>query len=92
MTLNLIACREKLYTQISNTLKKDSCSKKKRIMGTLYYTLDYLTPWLMEPGGSMPHSQGLSNNPYPETNQPNPRIDAYFVKIYSNILCPSIYA
>ena len=25
----------------------------------------------MEPGGSMPHSQGLSNNPYPELNQPN---------------------
>ena len=24
----------------------------------------------MEPGGSMPHSQGLSNNPYPELNQP----------------------
>ena len=22
-----------------------------------------LTPWLMEPGGSVPHSQGLSNNP-----------------------------
>ena len=31
----------------------------------------YLTPWLTEPGGSMPHSQGLSNNPYPEPNQPN---------------------
>ena len=30
-----------------------------------------LTPWLMEPGGSMPHSQGLSNNFYPEPNQPN---------------------
>ena len=30
-----------------------------------------LTPWLMEPGGSMPHSQGHSNNPYPEPNQPN---------------------
>ena len=27
-----------------------------------------LTPWLMEPGGSMPHSQGLSSNPYPEPN------------------------
>ena len=27
-----------------------------------------LTPWLMEPGGSMPNSQGLSNNPYPEIN------------------------
>ena len=25
----------------------------------------------MEPGGSMPHSQGLSNNAYPEPNQPN---------------------
>ena len=24
-----------------------------------------LTPWLMEPGGSMPYSQVLSNNPYP---------------------------
>ena len=30
-----------------------------------------LTPWLMEPGGSIPHSQGLSNNSYPEPNQPN---------------------
>ena len=30
-----------------------------------------LTPWLMQPGGSMQHSQGLSNNPYPEPNQPN---------------------
>ena len=25
----------------------------------------------MEAKGSMPHSQGLSNNPYPEPNQPN---------------------
>ena len=25
----------------------------------------------MDPGGSMPHSQGLSNNAYPEPNQPN---------------------
>ena len=25
----------------------------------------------MEPGGSTPHSQGLSNNPYPEPNKPN---------------------
>ena len=31
----------------------------------------YLTPWLMEPGDSMPHSEGLSNNPYPEPNQSN---------------------
>jgi hypothetical protein len=25
----------------------------------------------MEPGGSIPHSQGLSNNSYHESNQPN---------------------
>ena len=25
----------------------------------------------METGDSMSHSQGLSNNPYPELNQPN---------------------
>ena len=25
----------------------------------------------MEPVGSMPHSQGFSNNSYPEPNQPN---------------------
>ena len=30
-----------------------------------------ITPWLMEPGGSMQHSQGFSNNPYPESNEPN---------------------
>ena len=28
----------------------------------------------MKPGGSMPHSQGLSNNSYPEPNQPNSRL------------------
>ena len=27
--------------------------------------------WVMEPGGSMPQSQGLSNNPYPDRNQYN---------------------
>jgi hypothetical protein len=30
-----------------------------------------LTPWIMEPGGSMPHSQSLSNNSYHEPNQPS---------------------
>ena len=30
-----------------------------------------LTPWLIEPGGSMPHSQGLSNDSNHEPNQPN---------------------
>ena len=40
----------------------------------------------MELGGSMPHSQGLSNNSYPE---PNPRIDTYLFKVHSNIVLPS---
>ena len=39
----------------------------------------------MEPGGSMLHSQELSNNPYPSQISPFPRIDAYFFKIHSNI-------
>jgi hypothetical protein len=33
--------------------------------------LNKLTLRLMELRGSMPHSQRLSNNPYPEPNQPN---------------------
>ena len=36
----------------------------------------------MEPGGSMPHSQVLSDNPCPEPNLPNINcIDTYFFKI-----------
>ena len=33
----------------------------------------------MEPGGPMSHSQGLSNNPYPEPNYPVTRIDTYLL-------------
>ena len=32
---------------------------------------EMITPLLMKPGGSVPHLKGLSNNPYPEPNQPN---------------------
>ena len=44
---------------------------------------------VLEPGTSMPHSQGPSNNPYPEPNQSIPRIDTYFSKTHSNIVLPS---
>ena len=37
----------------------------------LIQLINQLTPWHTEPGGSMLHSQGHSNNPYPEPNQPN---------------------
>ena len=43
----------------------------------------------MESGGSMPHSQGPSNNPSPESINPIPRMDTYFFKINSNIVLPS---
>ena len=47
-------------------------SEKRELMNFTYMYLctKYITSWLMEPGGSMPNSQGLSNNPYPEPNQP----------------------
>ena len=39
----------------------------------------------MESGGSMVHSQGLSNNPYSNLNQPNYSDWHFFFKIYSII-------
>ena len=48
-----------------------------------------LIPWLMEPGSSMPHSQGLSNNPYPKPNQLNSCTDTYIFNVHSNIVRPS---
>ena len=43
----------------------------------------------MEPGGSMPHSQGLSNNPHLSQINPIPLINTYFFNIHSNIVLPS---
>ena len=39
----------------------------------------------MEPGVSIPHSQRLSNKPYPESKQ----VSIYFFKIDSKIFLPS---
>ena len=43
----------------------------------------------MEPGGSMLHSQGLSNNPMPSRINTIPLTDPYFFKVHSNIFLPS---
>ena len=43
----------------------------------------------MEPGDLMSHSQGLSNNPYPEMNQPKSLNGTYFFKIHSISVLPS---
>ena len=48
-----------------------------------------LTLWLMVPGRTMLHSQGLSNNPYLEPNQPNSSYPHFFSKIRSNITLPT---
>ena len=48
-----------------------------------------LTPWLMEPGGSISQSQGLSNNPYIELNQLNYSYDTHFFKVNSSNVLPS---
>ena len=50
---------------------------------------NYLTTWLMEPGGSMSHSQGLSNNPTLNRINPIPHIDSHFNKIHSSIILQS---
>ena len=42
----------------------------------------------MEPGGSIPHSQGLSNNSYPEPNQPNFPHWYLLFKVHCNIVLP----
>ena len=41
----------------------------------------------MQPGGSMPHSQGLYNNPYPEPNQTNSSYWCLFLR--SILILPS---
>ena len=38
----------------------------------------------MKPGGSMPYSQVLSNNPYSESNQPNSSYCTHFFKVHSD--------
>ena len=55
----------------------------------IYYLTITLTPWLMKPGGSMPHAQGLSNNPYPSRINPILSIDNKFFKVRPNIALPS---
>ena len=54
-------------TRTSEISRIKRCGWRNTI--TSEHRLWLLTPWLMEPRGSMPHSQGLSNNPFPEPNQ-----------------------
>jgi len=45
----------------------------------------------MEPGNSTPHSQGLYNNPYPESNQYNsPHFSSRSILILSSHLRPGL--
>ena len=52
---------------LSINCKSYSNLKKKNCL----HLTNQPTLWLMEPGSSMPYSQGPSNNLYPQPNQPN---------------------
>ena len=55
---------------ISNGYYDKICLCLKAMM--IVYLMKQLTnSWLTELENSLPHSQGLSNNPYPEPNQTN---------------------
>ena len=65
--------RNQQFCFLQNAIKKLICYISLIYFQSYSYQITYVpvTPWLMEPGGSMPQSQGLSNNSYPEPNQPN---------------------
>ena len=45
----------------------------------IIYKEDFITTWIIDPRGFlMQHSQELSNNSYPEQNNPIARIDTFF--------------
>jgi hypothetical protein len=50
------------------------------------YKWYYQTTWFLELGGSMPHSKGLSNNPYSQLYQSNSSYWYYSFKILSKSL------
>ena len=58
----------------------------KFVRRNLWMATHKLSPWLMEPWGSMPYSQGISNKPYSEHNQPNSSYWFLFFTIHSNII------
>ena len=47
------------------------CLPLHHCCGRYLQNMYFLTPWFLKPRGSMPHSQVLFNNSYPEPNQPN---------------------
>ena len=63
--LNYRVAKKLLSTLVTN------CHQNVYYLQMFNCTLALLIPWLMEPGGSMQHSQRFSNNPYPEPNQAN---------------------
>ena len=43
----------------------------RNLRAEVSFRADLPTPWHIKPESRMPHSQGFSNNPCPELNQPN---------------------
>ena len=61
---------------------------KRMVLGALVY-IHTITPWLMEPGGSMHIHKGSPIIPIQRRINLIPRIDTYFFKVHSNIVLPS---
>ena len=61
---------EQSYNTKNNQSNKQYNEEKDAVIDEYYalVTCYLLTTWLLIPGGSMPISQGLSNNPNPEPN------------------------
>ena len=53
---------------IEKLLLKTQVSEVNRIIQIIIIILIMFIPWLVEAGGSMPHSQGFFSNPYPQPN------------------------
>ena len=66
--------RIRIKGPIRDSLNLNGIFKKLlvHLVSSLYFiSVNELTPWLMEPGGSITHSEGRSCNACPEPNQPN---------------------
>ena len=67
--------KQECSINLMNSIKKPGTSAARSInqelkasrINNVPPTLKSLTPWLMEPGGSVPHPQELSNNSYPHS-------------------------
>ena len=82
--INLLYAKKDVKTQRICILKKE-CLVLKTVIRNLFVLSTHI-PRLMEPGGSMPHAQGLSSKYILSQINPNSRSNTYFFKFHFNIV------